>query len=324
MAGIEHLYAGSQRIDLRGGVFDVRIGGLWETQAGAVLEAVVLHNRVDMTHDVTYVEWPPFLEPDPARPQVWSPLLRTDENRDVTRTWGAHVRAARPLGSEGWRGGLTATANKRSHPKIPNYEIQNIPRDPGSSLAFNLGAGLVREFGAVTFGVEALLEPIWADTWQEAEADTLASGGQTIARGEKTLLNDFRFVNVLLRTGAEVNHGGFNAQLGLQAYSIRYDLEQVDRLQGTVRDQREDWIEWTPTWSAAYRFEQATLRYFGQALTGTGRPGVAQNWVFDGVPMATAEGDSGALSILTAPSGPLTLQTATVWTHQLAVVVPIR
>ena len=48
MAGIEHLYAGSQRIDLRGGVFDVRDGGRGETQAGAVLEAVVFHDRVDI------------------------------------------------------------------------------------------------------------------------------------------------------------------------------------------------------------------------------------------------------------------------------------
>jgi hypothetical protein len=37
----------------------------------------------------------------------------------------------------GWRIGYLFTANRMSHPKIPNYQIQNIPRDPGNTDAFN-------------------------------------------------------------------------------------------------------------------------------------------------------------------------------------------
>ena len=35
--------------------------------------------------------------------------------------------------------GWVATTNLMSHPKIPNYEIVNIPRDPGRSTAYNVG-----------------------------------------------------------------------------------------------------------------------------------------------------------------------------------------
>ena len=33
------------------------------------------------------------------------------------------------------------------HPKIPNYEIMNIPRDPGTSWSYNLGVGIARDDG---------------------------------------------------------------------------------------------------------------------------------------------------------------------------------
>ena len=325
VAGIEHLYAGGQRIDPRGGVFDLRLGALWENHSGTVTEAVLVHNRVDMQHDVTYLEWLPLpTDPDPLRPTPLEPRLRLEENLDVTHTWGGHFRHARAIGTRGWRAGWSLTANRRSHPKIPNYEIQNIPRDPGNSWAFNAGMGLARDFGPVSFGVEAILEPIWAETWQEAEGDTTTAAGAPIESGDKTILNDFQFANVLLKTGVAFRSGATTLQAGLQAHSISYDLEQVNRLEATVRDQTESWIEWAPTWSLSYRFEEATLRYFGHARAGTGQPGVTQNWVFDGVPMAELAADAGSLGILTAPSGPLTLQSATVWTHQFAVIVPIH
>ncbi len=325
VSGIEHLYAGSQRIDVAGTVLDLRVGALWESESGAVTEAILLHNRVDIRHDVTYVEWGPVpVEPDPLGVPVWEPHLRIDENLDVTHTWGGHVRHARPVGERGWRVGWSATANKRSHPKIPNYEIQNIPRDPGNSWAFNLGLGLGRGFGPVSFGVEAVLEPIWAETWQEAESDTVTSTGSPIDRGDKTILNDFQFANVLLRSGVAIEQGRATFQAGLEAHSLSYDLDQADLLAGTRRAQTESWIEWTPTWGLRIRLDEATLHYTGQALAGTGAPGVAQNWIFDDVPLAGREADSGALGILTAPSGPLTLQAATVWTHQFAVTIPIR
>lgn len=325
MAGVEHLYAGSRRIDPSGTVLDLRAGLLLETGQGGTLEAIVVHHRVDMRHDVTYLDWivPPVPPDTVPTPVVVEPRLRVDENRDKTRTWGTQVRYARPLAAEGWRLGWTLTANRNTHPSIPNYEIQNIPRDPGRSWAFDLGAGLSRQAGLVTFGVEAVLEPIWAETWQEALTDTVTTAGQVVRKGDRTIDNDFQFANVLLRSGVGLRWRQADLQLGLEARSIAYDLQQVDRLSAGIRDQSESWMEWAPTWSASWRFGGASVRYFGSATTGTGRPGVAQSWELAGVPRAELDA-SGAIGILTAPSGPLTLQAATVWTHQVGVVVPIR
>ena len=57
--------------------------------------------------------------------------VREELNEDRTRTLGGHFEWERRLAAEGWRIGTTRTANHKSHPKIPNYKIQDIPGDPG-------------------------------------------------------------------------------------------------------------------------------------------------------------------------------------------------
>ena len=59
--------------------------------------------------------------------------LRKELYEGRTRTPGGHFEWERRLAVEGWRIGTTLTANHRSHPKIPNYETQNTPRDPGNT-----------------------------------------------------------------------------------------------------------------------------------------------------------------------------------------------
>ena len=125
MDGVDLLYSGAQRIGQSGGMSDVRLG-LYRTGERDRLSLLVLHSRVSMTHEVTYLDW------------LWDVALmrsitqtRVEVNEDQTRTWGGHLAWDRALDTPGWRVGASATLNYKDHPKIPNYSLQNIPRDPG-------------------------------------------------------------------------------------------------------------------------------------------------------------------------------------------------
>jgi hypothetical protein len=313
--GVDLLYADAARVVQAGGTDDVRLG-LYRRGAHDRLSLVAARNRIHMTHDVTYYElrWLPPV-PDGGQTPVWA--ARTDHNVDETHTWAFQASWDRDLTAPGWRLGTSATVNRKTHPKIPNYEIQNIPRDPGTTWAYELGVGLSRTRGPTTFGIDMLFQPIWSDTWQEADTATATAAGGTIPAGDRTIENDFSFQNAILRVGLSHDVARATIQAGLEARSYDYSLDQKDHVTGTFRDQKEHWMEWTPTLGATLRFSDLELRYVGRATTGTGRPGV----ILDHVP---AVADDPAADFLVTPSGPLTLQDATVLTHQLSVRIPIR
>lgn len=309
--GVDLLYANAERIEQSGTTVDVRLG-LFRQAPRDRLSLVLLHDRVSMTHDVTYVDvrWDTV---------TWIPIVerRVEENLDRTRTWGAQAAWDRELSAPGWRLGTSLTANRKSHPRIPNYDIQNIPRDPGTTWAWEAGMGASRSRGGTTFGLDVLLQPIWSDTWQEAEGDTVASTGQPIREGDRTIENDFFFTNVVLRTGIEHRLGSATFQAGLEVRSYDYELEQRNHLDTSFRTQHEAWMEWSPAAGLAYRFDDIEVRYAGRLTTGTGRPGVALT--------ASAERALDSMAdFIIAPEGPLTLQEASVLTHQLAIRIPVR
>ncbi len=309
--GVDLLYANAESIDQHGTMGDVRLG-FYRDGDHDRLALLLVHDRVSMTHDVSYLEfrWDTL---------TWTQSVtrRVDENLDQTRTWGVQAAWDRDLRAPGWRVGGSATVNRKSHPKIPNYEIQNIPRDPGTTWAYELGVGLSRTRGPDVFGLDLLFQPIWSDTWQEADQDVETASGGVVRKGERTIENDFFFTNVVLRAGFSHEMGQASVQAGLELRSYDYALDQRDRVAGTFRDQDEAWIEWSPSAGATIRFGDVQLRYAGRLTTGTGRPGVAFT------PEALA--DRAALAdFIIAPEAPLTLQEATVLTHQLSIAVPIR
>jgi hypothetical protein len=210
------------------------------------------------------------------------------------------------------------------HPKIPNYEIMSIPRDPGHSNAFNLGVGLSRRDGPATFGLDVVYEPIWSNTWADAATPVETITGETIPAGGKTIENDFRFSNVLFRMGVARDLGstpqrGAALQLGLVVRAIHYWLDQYDNVQNVGRDLEERWVEWMPTWGLSLRFPELEIRYRGQVTNGTGRPGVAvTGWLRE----AAAVRPGG--NILAAPSGPITLDEVRLTTHQVSISLPLR
>jgi hypothetical protein len=315
--GVDLLYTGSQSIDQSGHMLDLRLGLYGELSGERTYELLVLHNRVDMTHDVTYVDWV-FVEPQPF-PLEPVQQTRLVTNLDRTNTWGLHLSYVQPLAAAGWRVGGILTGNWKTHPKIPNYDIMNVPRDPGDSFAMNFGLGVSRTQDETTFGIDLIFEPIWADTWAEASERVTSASGRVIRRGDKTVENDFTFTNALIRTGFGYRHQTVGFQLGLQVRSIDYKLKQVDLIQESKRRQNESWIEWTPTWGVSLTFSEIEVRYQGRVTTGTGQPGTA--WT-----PAAAErlADLAMGDFIVAPSGPLTLQDASVGAHQFSVSIQIQ
>ena len=307
MDGVDLLYAGAQRIDQRGSVTDVRAGA-YRTGEGDRIGFTVIHNRVSMAHYVSYV--------DRVRDSagVLVRIQRDETNEDRTRTWAGHFEWTRRLRAPGWSIGIALTTNYKSHPKIPNYEIQNIPRDPGTTWAHEVGLGIARQRGPTTFGIDVALQPIRSHTWQEADAPVETAGGMLRA-GDKTIENRFGFANLMLRTGVSHKFDNLGIQFGVGVRSYEYRLDQQDHVEGTTRRQFESWMEWTPSFAVTFGLSDTDIQYTTRMTTGTGTPHIG------GADRNRA--DSGS-DFITAPRGAFWLDNAVVWTHQLWIRVPIR
>lgn len=313
--GVDLLYPRSQDIRQYGHSADFRVGISAELSGHHSFEALLLYNDFDMTHDVAYLKSVPlFGEND------FFQGIQVERNLDRTYTWGMHFGYTLPLPGEEWRMGGILTANRKTHPKIPNYELMNIPRDPGESYAFNIGAGVSRMVdGAVVFGADFIFEPAWSHTWAEAAEPLQTPGGKTIFPGQKTVDNRFTFSNWKLRIGIGEQGESFGLQLGMQVSQYRYWLEQTNFVEEIKRKQKEYWYEWTPGLGLRWKFSRFELQYTGQLTLGTGRPGIASSGV-----VRTAS-EIGALGndFLIAPSGELALDEAILLTHQISVVIPL-
>jgi hypothetical protein len=323
MDGIDLLYGGSDRIDQSGSLADFRFGLTKEVGADRHLEVMLVHARTDMRHDVRFTRW---VWDTVARRSV--PEQRTDRNEDRTHIWGLHSEYSRPIGSDGWNLGWLGTVNRLSHPKIPNYVIQNIPRDPGTTYGFNAGVGIGRSVRGASFAADLIYEPIFADTWADAATDTAIVGGGTIRAGAKTIENTFRFNNIKLRLGAGrdvvIRRDGstiFGYQVGLGLHAINYRLQQANHVQRTFRTQREDWIEWSPTFGLRLRSRDLDVLYNFSLTCGPGACG-GNEWRGGGI--VTPDIALTAGGIIAAPSGDLFMQSGSLKIHKLTIALPIR
>lgn len=318
LQGVDLLYAGSEGIVQSGNLSDLRFGLTKDWAGSRTLELLVLKSRFRMRHEVTYLDW--IWTPGAPGGETQGTWMRREEvNLDHTDTWGVHLAYRRPLEAAGWRVAWSLTGNWKDHPKIPNYEIQNIPRDPGDTRAFSAGMGISRAEDPLRVAVEAFLEPIRSHTWAEAGSDTLSVDGSFLPKGAKTVDNEFEFTNVRVQMGASWRFSKATIRGGIQLRSISYDLDQYNFIETRRRTQEESWVEWTPSLGASLDLQGARLQYALLVTTGTGRPGVA--WPPESLAVPTL--DSGS-NFLLAPQGALTLQEARVATHQLSVVIPIR
>lgn len=312
--GVDMLYADASSIEQNGKIIDVQAGLLHEWNDGRALDFVLLYHYVDMVHDVTYEDW------------ISDPLIdsftwetRKEKNKDRTKTYGLHLGYRKPVTTSGWDFGVFLTGNWKTHPKIPNYDIMRIPRDPGNSSAYHIGFGLARSKGRAKFGFDVIFEPIWSNTWAEAIEEMETPSGGMLYPGDRTVENDFKFSNAMIRLGLSRDTDKTGFQIGLQSRTIDYRLKQVNHVEEFERKQNESWTEWTASLGLTLKFQEFDIRYLGRMTLGTGRPGIdvgRGNMLF-----ATDEAMS---DIVLAPSGDLTLSDVTVWTHRVMVTLPLN
>jgi hypothetical protein len=329
--GIDLLYSGSDRIQQEGHASDMRLGLTKDWSGGRSFEAMLLRSQFDMTHDVHY---PARIEFQPPNQQVPVPE-RQEHNRDRTSMWGAHAEYSQPLGTEGWRVGWLATANRLSHPKIPDYRIREVitvPRDPGRTWAYNVGFGLAKLSGQSSFGLDVVMEPMFSTTWAEALGDTVTRTGAAISRGDHTVDNRMRFSNAMIRFGfghetfvAADSSTTFGFQVGLGVQSIHYRLKQWDRLQETFRVQNEQWKEWSPTFGLRYRGRSFEAGYTMTLTCGAGESCMPSCFIGCGDDVSVTEPPApGGGGVIAAPTDVLRFDGGRVTTHRFTITMRIR
>lgn len=321
--GVDLLYGGSDGIEQRGSVNEFKLGLHKEWAPGHSFELLGIHNRTRMSHDVHFTTW------------SWDPVAKTtvvttrqDHNLDETHIWGVNSKYYRPVGTDGWRVGGLVTANRLAHPKIPNYVLQNVPRDPGTTYGYNLGVGAARVAGPSSFYVDLILEPMTSETWADLERDTTDVAGGVIRAGAKTIENSFDFHNSTARIGAghmfPVNADSshmLSFDVGLSVHTIGYGLRQTNNIARTTRRQAERWAEMSQSLGIRFRSRDFELSYAFRRSCGNQSCDEDENRNFlmaPGVDVAAAGG------IIAAPSAPLFIQSGTETTHRFLVAVPIR
>lgn len=290
-----------------------------------------MRSHADLTQEVTSVEW----ALTDSLNWRWTPAIEEETHRNITRTWGANLSYLQPLDAPGWTVGGSLTLNRKDHPKIPTYDLlavriaerPPIPRDPGNSWAFTIGAGLAYEEGLTTFAIDVAYEPAVSDTWADDVVDVAAVDGMIIPAGGHTVDNHFDFSNASARLGLDQQFSDAWAfQLGVQMRSYSYRMEQDDYILGLERSLTQQWTEWTPSWGVSYDLGGIELRYVGMASS-------AGHFPFLDLNSETRFVDAGILEvgdqllggdILAPPAGGLATPDQTTVTHRLQISLPIR
>ncbi len=302
--GVNLLYPGANDIRQNGKVWEVKLGVLAALPDGDRLEFVAGRGINKATHEVSY---PTFRGPAFG--------VVKEMNKDETREWLLHSVYMRPVG-ERWKIGGAVTVNWKDHPKIPNYELANIPRDPGTSVAYNIGIGVRWSNERSFWGIEYVYEPIATNTWAEAGEQELPN--RALPPDFKTIENFFDFSNHILRVGhSSVSKWGWlDYRLGAQLHFSNYDLNQNDNIRYTSRKFSTNWLETTLTGGLTARVGRLQLMYTLQLVLGNGLVGVsAPRFIpFEGGVIRTN------FDFLPAPAGELVVDDITLVTHQFVFV----
>ncbi len=302
--GVNLLYPGATDIKQSGKVWEAKLGVMADLPEGDRLEFVAGRGVSTATHEVSYLRsiGPSF-------------TVAKEMNRDETREWLLHSVYLRSLG-ERWKIGAALTVNWKDHPKIPNYALANIPRDPGNSIAYNIGVGIRWSNEKSFWGLEYVYEPITTNTWAEAGEQQLPIADRALPSDFKTVENFFDFSNHIIRVGhSSVSKWEWlEYRLGGQLHFYSYDLHQRDNLAHSARNFTTDWLEATLSGGLTARIGRMQLMYTLQLVLGNGLVGVA-------TPRFVASPEGGIIrtmnDFLPAPSGALVVDDVPLVTHQM-------
>lgn len=307
LEGVQYLYS-TPNDDLwqRGSMSVYRLGlrGEWDNER--VLEVLFAYQETEMKHGYSLISFP----------MPWDSWIvpRVVEHIEEDQSNGyAFSTNYRQAISEKFHAGAMIGFDVRSYPKIPNYELMSIPRDPGTSLAWNLGIGLVSPGPKAIGAIDVIYEPASSETWAEATAPITTPSGGRISVGGRTVENEFDFYNYIVRAG--VRSAVRDIGVGVSLHRYKYYLRQINHITEQLRRQREEWSEWTFSLSFGFDLFGGHVKYLGLFTVGSGRPSVEPRRVL------TTSAMDRLSTFLVAPSGPLTLNEAWTGTHQVSFVV---
>ena len=211
--------------------------------------------------------------------------------------------------NNGWKLGVMLTINWKEHPKLPNYTIANIPRDPGNSTAYNIGAGFVHYGSKSIAGFEYIYEPITCNTWAVPDEISL------YPKSYRTIENFFDFYNHILRAGilSQTEYNWLDVRLGIQLHFYKYNLKQNNNVAFTTREVGEKWIETSLTGGLTFKLSNFQILYSLQVILGNGIVGTTGF----GNTVRAAYADKAINNFLIAPSSSLTVDTIPLFSQQI-------
>lgn len=253
--GVQILYPGSKTIEISGSAQDVRAGVV--SPVGQTMEVELLGGRSTTSDEqkATYDYSPPLLNKEDTKTTFAQLTLR------------AHV-------TENLQIGFSALGNWTDMPKLPNYPVAGVPRDPGTIVASNIGVGLSwKAAPTVLFAADVILEPIKTDTWVEAQADRLLPDSTTLPKGSVEQRNNYKFWNQLVRAGVELQAADwFVLRFGssVHFYSYDYYFKSYVWNQERTRTPQLQWTEATLTGGFTAQWRGLQLSYSLEYLHGRG------------------------------------------------------
>jgi hypothetical protein len=313
MGGVDLLYANSADIKQNGNIREVK-GGLLYKKEAVSMEMVGFYNVFEMKHTVSYPIWDWFTD-DVDRLSY----LADEINIDKTQTMGLHIKYREAI-TDGPFIAAIVSYNWKTHPKIPNYSIMNIPRDPGNTWAFNFGLGVADENEKRRVGLDFIYEPIWSNTWATAETEITDIYGMVISAGQKTVENNFAFNNWIGRIGYNHTFQFIDWSIGLHMHNYSYSLKQDNFINRSSRAQQENWLEYIWSWGAGLKFKHFNIAYNGRVTTGSGIPSTFSNGWGWGI---MAENQVRTADFIAAPSGKMRIDYQSIYTHQFVINIPL-
>ena len=236
------------------------------------------------------------------------------ENMDENEGWFAQADYRKRL-SPALDAAVSLLWDQKYHPKIPDYPIAGIPRDPGRTRGINIGAGLKWAEGGTIAAVDLIYEPIDVKTWADAAADFTTWDGRLFRKGAVTMRNDYQFHNLILRSGLQISPlPWLDLRSGLQIRFYSYDYYQndfINRFERRGKPQRE-WTEVDATGGATVTLERIAISYSLRLQTGTGLLERQWLWFWDRM-----EDFSAGADFIVPPTVTLNVTPVTYYTHRV-------